>query len=169
MCGLSISHPSLTISFLGFGRISQETLKRLLVFTNKQHPPSIQYLSSRARPNQSEIDAEFSKTFGVDVKRVEKDQLAKEADIVIVLCDQNPNTVNLVNKEFLGKMKKSAVLINAARVSQIEALVARYPSRRRNHSKIKRLCTGPDRQLGGSSRGTGTRRDLRSRSRRDHW
>lgn len=116
MCGLSISHPSLTISFLGFGRISQEVLRRLLVFTNKQNPPSIQYLSSRARPNQAELDADFSKTFGVEVKRVEKDQIAQEADIVIVLCDQNPNTVNMVNKEFMKKMKKSAVLINAARV-----------------------------------------------------
>ena len=117
MCGPSISHPNLTISFLGFGRISQETVSRLLAFTNKSHPPIITYLSSRPRPNQAHIDAGFSAKFGVPVKRVERDQLAKEADIVIVLCDQNPNTVDLVNKDFLKKMKKTAILVNGARVS----------------------------------------------------
>ena len=89
----------------------------MLAFTSKSHSPSVQYLSSRERPNQKEIDAEFSKKFGVSVKRVEKDQLAKEADILIVLCDMNSNTINVINKEFLGKMKKTAILVNAARVS----------------------------------------------------
>lgn len=101
---------------MGFGRISQETVKRLLAFTNKQHPPTIIYTSSRQRPNQAEIDAEFSKKFGVTVKRVEKDELAEKSDVVIVLCLQNEHTINLVNKDFLKKMKKSAVLVNGARV-----------------------------------------------------
>ena len=117
MCGPSIGHPSLTISFLGFGRISQVALQRLLAFTNKSEPPTITYLSSRERPNQKEIDAEFSKKFGVTVKRVEEDEIARNGDVVIVLCDQNPSTIDLVNKGFLSKMKKSAVLINCARVS----------------------------------------------------
>lgn len=118
MCGPSISHPSLTLSFLGFGRISQETLRKLLVFTNQEHPPRVQYTSSRARPNQSEIDADFSKQFGVTVERVEKDELAANADILVVLCDLNPSTKDAVNRDFLKKMKKSAVLVNGARVSQ---------------------------------------------------
>jgi lactate dehydrogenase-like 2-hydroxyacid dehydrogenase len=116
MCGPSITHPNLTIGFLGFGRISQFVLRRLLAFTNKSQPPNIIYLSSRSRPNQAEIDEGFTKEFGVDVKRVEKDQIAEKSDIVIVLCDQNPGTVNLVNKEFLGRMKKTAILVNCARV-----------------------------------------------------
>ena len=51
------------------------------------------------------------------MKRVEKDELAKNADIVIVLCDLNPNTKDLVNKDFLKQMKNTAILVNAARVS----------------------------------------------------
>jgi len=116
LCGPSISHPSLTLSFLGFGRISQETLRKLLVFTNRDAPPTVQYTSSRARPNQAELDADFSKEFGVKVERVEIDQLAKEADILVVLCDLNTSTTGLVNMDFLKKMKKSAVLVNGARV-----------------------------------------------------
>jgi glyoxylate/hydroxypyruvate reductase len=115
MCGPSISHPSLTINFLGFGRISQQVVSRLLAFTSKSHPPTIKYLSSRERPNQAEIDADFSKQFGVSISRAEKDEIASTADILVVLCDMNPSTINLVNKDFLGKMKKSAVLVNGAR------------------------------------------------------
>jgi glyoxylate/hydroxypyruvate reductase len=117
MTGPSIGHPNLTFGFLGFGRISQETVKRLLAFANKSQPPTIIYNSSRARPNQQEIDAEYTKKFGVTVQRVEKDELAARSDVLIVLCVQNESTINLVNKDFLRKMKKSAVLINSARVS----------------------------------------------------
>ena len=45
-------------------------------------------------------------------------EIAKEADVLILLCDQNASTVNMINKEFLSKMKKSSVLINCARVSR---------------------------------------------------
>ena len=51
------------------------------------------------------------------IKRQERDEIAAQADIVIVLCVQNESTINLVNKDFLTKMKKSAVLVNCARVS----------------------------------------------------
>lgn len=115
-CGLSIGHPSLTIGFLGFGRISQATVQRLLAFTNKKQPPLILYTSSYRRDNQDEIDANLSKTFGVEVRREEKEILASQADIVIVLCDLNPSTKDMVNKSFFQKMKKSAILVNVARV-----------------------------------------------------
>ncbi|GFZ43670.1 hypothetical protein JCM24511_01390 [Saitozyma sp. JCM 24511] len=115
MCGPSIGSPNLTIGFLGFGRISHETLKRLLAFTNTSAPPSVLYLSSRRRENQDDIDADFSKQFGVSVRRAEKEEIAKQSDVVIVLCDLNPSTKDLVNKEFLKTMKKTAVLVNCAR------------------------------------------------------
>lgn len=116
LCGPSLSHPSLTLSFLGFGRISQAVVTRLLAFTDKEHPPTIQYHSSRARDNQAEIDADFSKQFGVTVKRVERDQLAQDADVLVLLCSLNEGTKHFINDDFLGKMKKSAVVINSARV-----------------------------------------------------
>lgn len=122
MCGPSLSAPNLTISFLGFGRISQETLSRLLAFTSKSNPPEVLYLSSKERSNQKEIDEDFSKKFGVKVRRAEKEECAEKADILIVLCSQTPETVNLVDKEFLKRMKKSAVLVNSARVCSLPSL-----------------------------------------------
>lgn len=122
MCGPSISSPSLTLGFLGFGRISQQTLTRLLAFTSKSHPPKVVYLSSRARPDQAEIDRKWSEEFGVQVQRKDKEEVAAESDVLIVLCNQTPDTVNLVNKDFLGRMKKSAVLINGARVISVELI-----------------------------------------------
>ncbi len=116
MCGPSISHPNLTISFLGFGRIAQAVLSRLLAFTSKSAPPTILYQSSRARPNQVELDAAHSKTFGVEVKRVEKEELGEKADVLIVLCSLSPDTKDFVNRDFLKRMKKTAVLVNCARV-----------------------------------------------------
>lgn len=74
------------------------------------------YTSSYRRDNQDEIDANFSKTFGVEVRREEKESLASQADILIVLCDLNPSTKDLVNKSFFQRMKKSAILVNVARV-----------------------------------------------------
>lgn len=115
MCGPAISSPGLTIGFLGFGRISQETLRRLLAFTSRSQPPRVIYLSSRARPNQAEIDADFSNEFGVTVERAEKDEVAAESDILVVLCNQTADTVNMVDRQFLQKMKKTAVLVNGAR------------------------------------------------------
>lgn len=52
------------------------------------------------------------------MKRQEADEVAAQADILVVLCVLNESTTNLVNKEFLKKMKKSAVLVNAARVGR---------------------------------------------------
>nr|XP_018267043.1 glyoxylate reductase [Kwoniella dejecticola CBS 10117]OBR89201.1 glyoxylate reductase [Kwoniella dejecticola CBS 10117] len=115
LCGHAISHPGLTIGFLGFGRIPQATVERLLAFTNKTEPANIIYNSSRRRDNQDQIDADFSQKYGIQVRRVEKDQLASQADILIVLCDLNPSTKDLVNKDFLAKMKPSSILVNVAR------------------------------------------------------
>ncbi|GMK57180.1 hypothetical protein CspeluHIS016_0400140 [Cutaneotrichosporon spelunceum] len=114
MCGPGLGAPNLTIGFLGFGRIAECVVDRLLAFTNKSAPPRVLYTSSRAREDQAEIDAGFSSRWGVDVKRVEKDGLA-EADIVIVLCALTPDTEGAVDAALLKKMKKTAVLVNAAR------------------------------------------------------
>lgn len=117
MCGPSIGHANLTIGFLGFGRISECVVDRLLAFTSKSAPPSILYTSSRARPNQAEIDGAFSQRWGgISVARAADElEVAAKADIVIVLCSLSPATTDLVDAKFLRAMKPTAVLVNAAR------------------------------------------------------
>jgi glyoxylate/hydroxypyruvate reductase len=120
LTGPALTKPSLTIGFLGFGRISHFTLERLLAFTQPRksaHAPRCLYTSSRIRPNQQEIDDEYSERFGVETRHVEADVLARESDVLIILCSLNEDTKGMVNEDFLAKMKSDAVLINVARVS----------------------------------------------------
>lgn len=50
-----------------------------------------------------------------NVKWVSLEELIKESDIITVNCPLTEATKGLVNKEFLSKMKKSAILINTSR------------------------------------------------------
>ena len=50
-----------------------------------------------------------------DYKRVELDTLLQESDILSLHCPLSDRTRNLINKEALNKMKKTAILINVAR------------------------------------------------------
>lgn len=57
---------------------------------------------------------------------MEKEELARESDVLIVLCNLNESTKGIVGKDFLGDMKETAVLVNTARVShslQLDTLV----------------------------------------------
>ncbi|KAJ9113023.1 hypothetical protein QFC22_006119 [Naganishia vaughanmartiniae] len=118
LTGPALTRPSLTIGFLGFGRISHCTLERLLAFTqprNSAHAPRCIYTSSRSRSNQQDIDNQYTQQFGVATRRVEADVLAKESDVLIILCSLNEDTKGMVNAAFLEKMKSDAALINVAR------------------------------------------------------
>ncbi|GHJ85872.1 hypothetical protein NliqN6_2274 [Naganishia liquefaciens] len=119
LTGPALSRASLTIGFLGFGRISQCTLHRLLAFTQPPTSatplPRCIYTSSRARSNQGEIDQEHTRKFGVEVTRVEAQVLAAQSDVLIVLCSLNESTKGMVNEAFLNLMKRDSVLINVAR------------------------------------------------------
>lgn len=50
-----------------------------------------------------------------DYERVELDTLLRESDFLSLHCPLSNKTRNLINKESLGKMKKTAILINVAR------------------------------------------------------
>lgn len=116
MCGPAMSEPGLTIGFIGFGRISEAVVDRLVPFTNQTEKARVVYSNSRERDDQKSIDEAFSKRWGIDVRRGSVEQVAEESDIVIVLCSLSPATTNLVDAGFLKRMKKTAVLVNAARV-----------------------------------------------------
>ena len=59
--------------------------------------------------------------------RVSFEQLLNQADIISLHCPQTPETVNLIDKSSLAKMKATAMLINTARgalVNSADLLVA---------------------------------------------
>ena len=99
MCGKDLKGS--TVGFVGFGRIAKSVAKKLSSFDVGK------FLYSK-RSNNEEIHQ-------TNCERVELDTLLKSSDFVIVLCSSNESTKLLVNKDFLGKMKKDAILINASR------------------------------------------------------
>lgn len=111
-----------TVGFLGFGRIAQATLKRLIPFDISR----ALYLTSK--PGQPTKDDHYGllKEAVIPIEPASNwEQLASESDIVVVGCSLSPSTKHLVNAEFFAKMKKLAVLVNIARgpVVDTDALV----------------------------------------------
>ncbi|KAF9260567.1 D-isomer specific 2-hydroxyacid dehydrogenase [Marasmius fiardii PR-910] len=124
MCGPQIStteqFPSRTIGFLGFGRIAQATLSRALSFG----VTDCIYYSNPDSPPKSERDQAILKQHHPQLKSlrsVNLDTLARESDVVIVLAPGGEKTRHIINEDFLRKMKKHAVFVNAARGTLVDS------------------------------------------------
>lgn len=101
-----------TVGFLGFGRIAQASLQRLLPFGIKRAI----YLTSKPGQPVKEDHFNLVKTSNIPIEPAQSaGQLASESDIVIVGCALTPDTKHLVSTDFFKKMKKFAVIINIAR------------------------------------------------------
>lgn len=105
-----------TIGFLGFGRISQVVLKRLIAFDIRR---AIYVTSRHGKPAREDYYGLLGRATPVELAR-DIDQLASESDVVVVGCALTPETKHLVNANFLGKMKRTAVIVNIARGSVID-------------------------------------------------
>jgi len=121
-CGPQLSativSPSRTIGFIGFGRISQATLKRLIPF-GVTH---CVYYSNPSSPPRPSFDVAIQEKYGLQsVKRVDLDEMAKASDVVFVLAPGGDKTKHLVNADFLQKMKKTAILINTSRGTLVDS------------------------------------------------
>lgn len=91
-----------TVGLIGFGAIAQATAQRLAPFGCKL------LYNKRSRLSEEE-----EQRLGVTFATVE--QIAATADIVSLHCPVTPQTVNLVDADFLAAMRPSAILINTAR------------------------------------------------------
>lgn len=110
MTGPQISRS--TVGFLGFGRIGQATLKRLLPFGISRAI----YLTSKPGEPVQEDHFGIIKEAAIPIEPAKNwEQLASESDIVVVGCALTPSTKHLVSTEFFSKMKKRAVIVNIAR------------------------------------------------------
>lgn len=123
-CGPQLSatpiSPSRTAGFLGFGRISQATLSRLLPFgINK-----VVYTGNPSSKPNPTFEAALCSKFNLkegSIRRVDIDGLARESDVLFVLAPGGEKTRHLINEDFLRKMKKHAVLVNAARGTLVDS------------------------------------------------
>jgi glyoxylate reductase len=91
-----------TIGILGFGRIGRAVARRALGFGMRV----LYHDSVRATP---EIERELRATY------VDKDTLLREADFITLHVLLSADTRHLIDERALRSMKKTAVLVNAAR------------------------------------------------------
>lgn len=95
-----------TVGLLGFGAIGKQTARRLTGF-------DCRILAYDPLP-----DEDFAQRNHVELVSLEV--LLRESDFVLLHLPLLPTTQNLVNKEFLGKMKKGSFLVNTARGELID-------------------------------------------------
>lgn len=91
-----------SIGFIGFGAIAQVTAFRLMnwgceMFYNKRHP---------LKPDEENK---------LHVTWLSRDELVKTCDIVSIHVPVTSETENMVDRDFLSKMKPDSILINTAR------------------------------------------------------
>lgn len=99
LCGYGLSGS--TVGIIGLGRIGMAIAKRLMPFGVKR----LLYSGRTAKPHAAEVNGEF----------VPMDALVAESDFIVVSCSLTPETQDLCNKAFFGKMKNTAVFVNTSR------------------------------------------------------
>lgn len=92
-----------TLGIVGMGRIGEAVAHRSRAFGMKIH----YHNRKRAAP---EVERELEATYWPDL-----DKMIPEMDIVSINCPSTPETFHLMSAERIGRMKKSAYLINSAR------------------------------------------------------
>ena len=95
-----------TAGFIGFGRISQATLARLIPFG---FTDCVYTSNPSSKPNPT-ADDEMAQKFNLkSLRRGTLDDVAKDSDAVFVLAPGGPSTYHIVNEDFLRKMKKTSI------------------------------------------------------------
>ncbi|KAF9445678.1 hypothetical protein P691DRAFT_805290 [Macrolepiota fuliginosa MF-IS2] len=116
--GSSPVSPRRTAGFIGFGRISHAVLARLVPFGITD----CVYTSNPQSKPDPERDEGLRRKLGLQtLRRVDLGELARESDTVFVLAPGGPSTYHIVNEAFLKGMKKTAILVNAARGSLVDS------------------------------------------------
>lgn len=119
----TVGGPKNTVGFLGFGRIAQVTLNRLVGFGITR----CLYTTRIGSPPKKELENSLTEKYrGVnpafeDVRHVDLKTLARESDVLFVLAPGGAETKHVVNEEFLREMKRTSVLVNTSRGSLVDS------------------------------------------------
>lgn len=111
------------MGFLGFGRIAQATLNRLVgfginrcIYTTRMGSPPKKELEDALPGKYRSVNPAFESVKWVDLKT-----LAQKSDVLFVLAPGGAETRHIVNEEFLREMKKTSVLVNTSRGSLVDS------------------------------------------------
>lgn len=115
--------PEKTVGFLGFGRIAQVTLNRLVgfgitrcIYTTRIGSPPKEELENSLTEKYRGVNPAFESVRQVDLKT-----LARESDVLFILAPGGAETRNVVNEGFLREMKRTSVLVNTSRGSLVDS------------------------------------------------
>jgi len=120
----TLQRPSKTVGFLGFGRIAQATLARMIPFGVTDCIYTSNPESSSSQNKYTVRDAELLKTHSPALRSltsVPLPVLAGQSDILFILAPGGSKTYHLINEEFLRQMKPTSVLVNGARGTLIDS------------------------------------------------
>ncbi|KAG8687604.1 hypothetical protein FRC09_013397 [Ceratobasidium sp. 395] len=120
LTGPQLSTPGTTVGFIGFGRIAQATLARLIPFGVSR------ILYTRSSPPNSSTPAQDKEILEKypslkEAKHVTVRDLAKASDFIFVLAPGGEKTYHLVNSGFLEWMKPEAIIVNPGRGSVVDS------------------------------------------------
>ena len=115
--------PKKTVGFLGFGRIAQATLNRLVgfgiarcIYTTRVGSPPKRDLEDSLTDRYQRVSPAFE-----SVRQVDLTTLARESDVLFVLAPGGAETRHIVNEELLKEMKRTSVLVNTSRGSLVDS------------------------------------------------
>lgn len=120
------SYPGKTVGFLGFGRIAQATLARLVPFGIQKfiytgNPASS---SSSTSPEAAARDTAIAASHNLPasaISRVTLDTLAAESDVLFILAPGGADTYHVIDASFLRRMKRTAVVVNPSRGTIVDS------------------------------------------------
>ncbi len=101
-----------TLGIIGVGNIGRQVARRAVAF-------GLRVIGNDICPVPRSFVAETR------IEMCKKEELFSGSDFVVVSCDLNPGTLGLISAQALGKMKRSAYLVNVARgpIVDTQALV----------------------------------------------
>ena len=88
-----------TLGLIGYGRIAQKVAEL-------GHTFSMNVIFYNHRPKEVNVSW---------IKQVSLDELLKQSDVISLHVIQTPDTINLINKGTISKMKKNVIILNTAR------------------------------------------------------
>jgi glyoxylate reductase len=118
---LGVDFAGATLGIIGFGRIGQAVAKRASGFDMR-----VLYYDPGALPPAS------TSSTGQQAISTDLDTLLRESDFVSIHVPLSPETRQLVNADFLAKLKPNAVLVNTSRGAVLDQ-VALYETLKEHH------------------------------------
>jgi glyoxylate/hydroxypyruvate reductase len=114
--------PQSTVGILGFGKIGQLTLKRLLGFGIGRALYSTSTPGETLPPSKDYFNLLTINPSIPILPATSLSHLASESDFLVLCCALTPSTTHLVDATFLSKMKKTAYVINTSRGPVVDSL-----------------------------------------------